>query len=104
MSIIKVFLLAGIISFLSGCDKSPQPDLKVPKPAVVYKDPQKMEGVNSEAPTTKELLKYYSEHLKEAKEHWDKCKINLDKVSESEKPRCVAAGNAWHNQPYKANR
>lgn len=99
---LMLFSLAAILAGLAGCDQSPQPTAKPAPPPVISKDPQKQAKDNPDAPTTKELLAYYSANLKEAQAKWHECQAKgLQNVTEDEKPRCVAAGNAWHNQPYK---
>lgn len=103
-SVFKAIAFSFFVIGVAGCEKAPQSINKGPRPAVISNEKQEMGVDNKEAPTTKELLAYYSANLKEAKEKWDECKKRLDKVSDKEKPHCVAAGNAWHNQPYKAGR
>lgn len=57
------------------------------------------------APVTKNWLKYYSEHLPEAKKMMHEClKKGNDKLQNDEKTRCGAARDAWHFQPYKPSK
>lgn len=91
---------------LAGCDQAPQQTKQAPTPAKISKEPQVQpaSAPRADAPTTKELLAYYSANLKEAQTVWHECLAKgLKNVSEDEKPRCVAAQNAWQNQPYKPN-
>lgn len=101
-----VFAVALIAAGLAGCDQAPQETKQAHTPAKITKEPQAQpaSAPRGDAPTTKELLAYYSAHLKEAQTVWHECQAKgLQNVSEDDKPRCVAAGNAWHNQPYKPN-
>lgn len=89
---------------LAGCDRTPEQPKPAPAPAKISKIPQAQPASEprADAPTTKELLAYYSAHLKEAQTVWHECLAKgLKNISEEEKPRCVAAQNAWQNQPYK---
>lgn len=91
-------------AFLAGCDRSPQKGNQTITPAEISEEPQAQpaSAPRSDAPTTRELLNYYSGNLKEARAVWHECLAKgLKNISESEKPRCVAAQNAWQNQPYK---
>jgi hypothetical protein len=105
-NLLKAFSLAALLIGLTGCDKSPETTpAQRPASAPIQKDPQKRPAASPDAPTTKELLDYYSAHLEEAKTKWHECQAKgLQNVNDDEKPRCVAAGNAWHNQPYKPKR
>lgn len=104
VNFIKAFGVSLCLVYLSGCDRAPREINNNVRPPVISNESQRMSVDNNESPTSKELLDYYRNNLKEAKEKWDACKKDLKSVSEEEKPRCVAASNAWHNQPYKASR
>ena len=72
-NILIFFGVAVMATFLVGCDKSQRSNNKPVYPPVISKDLQKIGAENPDAPTTKELLKYYSDNLNEAKIMWDKC-------------------------------
>ena len=105
---LKTLIAVVCVAFgLAGCDQSQQQTKKqTPPPAKIIKERQAQpaSGPKADAPTTKELLAYYSANLKEARTVWHQCLAKgLENVTDEEKPRCVAAQNAWQNQPYKPN-
>lgn len=53
----------------------------------------------------KSWLKYYNEHLPEAKQALHDCLAKgFDKVQGDERIKCDAARDAWHFQPYKPSK
>lgn len=60
-------------------------------------------ATQQDAASEKKWLKYYTEHLPEAKQVLQACVAKgFDKIKGEEKIRCEAARDAWHFQPYKA--
>lgn len=53
----------------------------------------------------KRWVKYYSEHLPEAKQMLHACVAKgFDKIQGDEKIKCEAARDAWHFQPYRPSK
>ena len=101
-----VIALFVAVAALAGCGQAPDQTKEAPRTAKITKDPQSqpVSAPRADAPTTKELLTYYNANLKDAQAEWHKCLAKgLQNVSDEDKPRCVAAQNAWQNQPYKPN-
>lgn len=102
---LKTLIVVVCVVFgLAACDQSPSQIKQTPVPSKIIKERQAQltTGQKADAPTTKELLDYYSANLKEAKLMWQQCLTHgLENVTDEEKPLCVAAENAWQNQPYK---
>lgn len=101
-NLLTLFSLAAIFG-LAGCGQSPEPTQRPASATSAPKqDKQAQPHPDPNAPTTKQLLTYYSAHLDEALAKWHECEAKgLQNVTADEKPTCVAAGNAWHNQPYR---
>lgn len=60
---------------------------------------------SQDGPSAKVWLKYYSEHLPEAKQTLHDCVAKgFDKVIGDEKIKCEAARDAWQFQPYKPSK
>jgi transcriptional regulator of met regulon len=57
------------------------------------------------APTAKDLRRYYSANLPEAKKVMQECVAKgFDSLQAEERMRCEAARDAWHFQPYKPSK
>lgn len=57
------------------------------------------------APTAKNLRRYYSANLPEAKKVMQECVAKgFDSLQGEERMRCEAARDAWHFQPYKPSK
>jgi hypothetical protein len=103
----KTLLIASVLATLAltGCNRAPD-ESKATEPSAgkIIRERQELpaDTPRPDAPTTRELLKYYSANLEEARTEWRRCyDKGIKNLTDEERPRCVAAQNAWHNQPYK---
>lgn len=109
MKLIKSISFLSLIVFaVSGCDQSKQNQYNE-RPVVKEKPKAESTKVvpdrviaGSDSATTATLANYYAANLEEAKTEWHRCfEKGAANITEEERPRCVAAQNAWEMQPYK---
>lgn len=96
----QVASLALFISLLAGCGKkeTDQP------PVAPHQVPQAVPSINKQpaAPLTRDQIKYYSEHLDEARKTWNQClQVPAADITPEIRARCIAAQTAWETQSYK---